>query len=124
MISLRAVRGITLAVCAAGIAGMIVTSVQGHNGAAITFGLITAVAILCSMVATAVAADTTRRVGDRDTAADAVASPQVESLAAMVEDNVQRMVAAGVDEDAVRVLVGESVRLGRALGATLGPASP
>jgi hypothetical protein len=124
MISLRAVRGITVAICVAGIVGMIVTSVQGHNGAAITFGLITAVAILCSMVATAVAADTTSRIGGRDTATDAVASPQVESLAAMVEDNVQRMVAAGVDEDAIRVLVGESVRLGRALAATLGRASP
>jgi hypothetical protein len=49
-------------VCAGGIAGMIVSSVLNHNGAAITFGLITAAAVLCSMVATAVAADVTRQL--------------------------------------------------------------
>ena len=120
MISVRAVRGITLTVCVAGIAGMIVTSIQGHNGAAITFGLITAVAILCSMVATAVAADTVHRFGDGATDAPAPA----ESLAAIVEDHVQRLVATGVDEGTIRALVGESVRLGRTLGPTLGRASP
>jgi hypothetical protein len=51
-----------VAVCAGGIAGMIVSSVLNHNGAAITFGLITAAAVLCSMVATAVAADVTRQL--------------------------------------------------------------
>jgi hypothetical protein len=54
---------LTLVVCAAGIAGMIVTSILNHNGAAVTFGLITAVAVLCSMVAKAMAADTERRLG-------------------------------------------------------------
>ena len=57
MISAGAVRGITIGVCLVGIAGMIVTSALNHNGAAITFGIVTAVAILCSMVATSVAAD-------------------------------------------------------------------
>ena len=109
MISARAVRSIALGVCVAGIAGMIVTSALNHNGAAITFGIVTAVAILCSMVATAVAADARARPESRD-------GPS-EALAARVEEHVQVLVAAGVDEDAVRRLVGESVRLGRTLGA-------
>jgi hypothetical protein len=115
MISLRVVRAVTLMVCVAGIAGMIISSIQGHNGAAITFGLITAVAIVCSMVSTAVAADTARQVGGGDVAVDEP-SPQVDRLAAIVEDRLQAMVTAGVDEDALRALVGESVRLGRTLG--------
>ena len=48
------VRRLTIGVCAAGIAGMIVTSILDHNGAAVTFGLVTAVSVLCSMVATTV----------------------------------------------------------------------
>ena len=119
MISLRLVRGVTLLVCVAGIAGMIVTSVGGHNGAAITFGLITAVAIVCSMVSTAVAADTARSLGS----VDAGQTHPVESLAEIVEGQVQAMVASGVDENALRALVGESVRLGRTLGPTPGRAS-
>jgi hypothetical protein len=123
MISLRVVRGVTLLICVAGIAGMIVTSIGGHNGAAITFGLITAVAIVCSMVSTAVAADTARRLTDRDAAGDVDQTFPVDRLAEMVEDQVQTMVSAGVDESALRALVGESVRLGRTLGATDGRAS-
>jgi hypothetical protein len=109
VISARAVRSIALGVCVAGIAGMIVTSALNHNGAAITFGIVTAVAILCSMVATAVAADGRGRSESSDGTSEA--------LAARVEEHVQVLVSAGVDEDAVRRLVGESVRLGRTLGA-------
>jgi hypothetical protein len=123
MISLRVVRGVTLIICAAGIAGMIVTSIGGHNGAAITFGLITAVAIVCSMVSTAVAADTAHRLTDRDAAGDVEHTLPVDRLAEIVENQVQAMASAGVDESALRALVGESVRLGRTLGATRGRAS-
>ena len=111
MISVGAVRSITIGVCVAGIAGMIVTSALNHNGAAITFGLVTAVAILCSMVATSVAADIRRNA--------APASPNdasSETLAAIVEEQVQSLVGGGADERAIRQLVGEAVRLGRTLG--------
>jgi hypothetical protein len=123
MISLRVVRVVTLVICVAGIAGMIVTSIGGHNGAAITLGLITAVAIVCSMVATAVAADTARRLSDREAGGGVDRTLPVERLAETVEGQLQAMVSAGADEGALRALVGESVRLGRTLGATDGRAS-
>ena len=116
MISARAVRLTAVGTCVVGIAGMIVTSALNHNGAAITFGVITTVAILCSMVATAVAADTLGR--PRATAADGTDGPS-EALAAIVEDQLEVLIEAGVDEGALRQLVGEAVRLGRTLGPTL-----
>ncbi len=108
MITVRAVRIITLVICVAGIVGMIVTSVTDHNGAAITFGLVTAVAILCSMVAKAVAAGIERQ---------SAPLPPADDLAELVETHVSAVVASGASEPAVRQLVGEAVRLGRALGA-------
>jgi len=123
MISLRAVRGATLVICVAGIAGMIVTSIGGHNGAAITFGLITAVAIVCSMVATAVAAETAHRLTGGGGLGGTDQTLPVDRLAEIVENKVQTMVSAGVEEDALRALVGESVRLGRTLEATEARAS-
>ncbi|HET7487159.1 MAG TPA: hypothetical protein VFJ85_04475 [Acidimicrobiales bacterium] len=97
----RAVRRVVVAVCAAGIAGMIVSSVTEHDGAAVTFGLITTAAVLCLVVATAVSRAT-----------PAVPAPD-EAQAAVVEDRVRDLVAGGADETAVRALVGEAVRLGR-----------
>jgi hypothetical protein len=118
VIGARAVRLGALGVCVAGIAGMIVTSALNHNGAAITFGIVTAVAVLCSMVATAVAADTLRSIGRGDTATAGAAAVEGrgDALAALVEDRVCQLVDTGVDEQAVRQLVGEAVRLGRTLG--------
>jgi hypothetical protein len=123
MISARAVRSITIGVCVAGIAGMIVTSALDHNGAAITFGLVTAVAILCSIVATSVAADADRRAGPAGQSGPAwgtgPAGPDQgagEALATIVEEQVKTLVGGGADEQAVRRLVGEAVRLGRTLG--------
>ena len=98
---------IVVAICVAGIAGMIVTSITDHNGAAVTFGLITAVAILCSMVATAVAAGSGG--GGR-----AVAP---EDLGASIEARIAAVVEAGADETEVRALVGEAVRFGRSTAA-------
>jgi hypothetical protein len=109
-VSARAVRLAVIAVCVAGVAGMIVTSVLNHNGAALTFGLITAVAILCLMVATAV----TGGAGLAD-AADA------ERLASSVEESAGELIEAGADEMAVRDLIRHAVRLGRARAA--GPAT-
>ena len=99
----------TIGVCVTGIAGMIVTSILNHNGAAVTFGLITAVAVLCSMVATAVARDGAGRVGPGRPA------PDPEALAPLVEEKIRLLVEAGADEVSVRALVGEAVRLGRSL---------
>jgi hypothetical protein len=73
--------------------------------------LVTAVAILCSMVATSVAADTLVRTG-RAGRGDGPS----EALATIVEEQVQSLVGGGADEQAVRQLVGEAVRLGRTLG--------
>jgi hypothetical protein len=115
VLSVRLVRTLTLLVCGAGIAGMIVTSILNHNGAAVTFGLITAVAVLCSMVAKAVATDTEHRLGrpqDGDNPGVAV-----DTLADLVEQQVQDLVDHGADEATVRQLVGEAVRLGRGLGS-------
>ena len=90
-----AVRRAVLAVCVLGIAGMIVSSIADNTGAALTAGLVTAVAVLCAIVATA------------------VGGPADEEQAARVEAGVQELVAAGADEAAVRRLVGEAVRLGK-----------
>ncbi len=101
-----AVRRIVLAVCVAGIAGMIVSSINDNNGAALTAGLLTAVAVLCLIVATAVTAHDPAAVGG-------VVGDDPEELGARVERGVQDLVEAGADEQGVRALVGDAVRLGR-----------
>jgi hypothetical protein len=98
-VTARAVRIVVIAVCAGGVAGMIVSSILDHNGAALTFGLVTAVAVLCLMVATAV---TTDRLP-----ADA------EQTAAALEDAIGLLVASGADEMAVRNVARTAVHLGR-----------
>jgi hypothetical protein len=97
----RVVRWVVIGVCAVGIGGMIVGSVADNNDVALTFGLITAAAVLCLMVATAVAPPGPDRRGVDD------------EQAAHVEQLVERLVAQGAPETAVRELVGEAVRLGR-----------
>ena len=104
-VSTRAVRRVVLAVCVAGIAGMIVSSVNDNTGAALTFGLVTTVAVVCLVVATAVT-----RPAELPPGAPAAVD---EAQAAHVEALVARLVAAGSDEQAVRSLVREAVRLGR-----------
>jgi hypothetical protein len=94
------VRRVVIAVCVAGIAGMIVSSIADNNGAALTAGLVTAVAVLCLIVTTAVTGP--HGVGIED------------QLAADVEDRVAALVEDGADEQAVRALVTASVKLGRA----------
>jgi hypothetical protein len=110
MITARTVKVSAVAVCAVGIIGMIVSSALDHNGAAITFGLVTAVAVLCSMVATSVAASSS---------AGEVRYPP-DRLAGLVEQQIQALVDGGADEESIRQLVGEAVRLGRALGDQTG----
>lgn len=111
--SVRAVRRVALAICVAGIAGMIASSVADSTGAALTFGLITAVAVICTMVATAVTSGAGR--GHPSPRQQGVVD---EAQAAKVEQLVRRLVAEGADEDQVRGLVSEAVRLGRGGAAT------
>jgi hypothetical protein len=99
----RVVRWVVIGVCIVGIAGIVAGSIADNNAVALTFGLVTAVAVLCLMVATAVSSPAT--------VANTAAFD--EAQAARVENLVGRLVADGAREDAVRQLVGEAVRLGR-----------
>lgn len=89
-----AVRRLVIAVCVGGIAGMIVSSIAESNGAAVTFGVITAVAVLVLVAVTA--------AGPR---------PMTEEQAAELEAAIQQLVAGGADEVAVRDLVRRARRL-------------
>jgi cobalamin biosynthesis protein CobD/CbiB len=100
-VSPGAVRRVVIAVCVAGIAGMIVSSIADNNGAALTAGLVTAVAVLCLIVTTAV------------TGAKVPAESHVEQLAADVEEQVQALVGRAAAEDDLRNLVRAAVKLGR-----------
>jgi hypothetical protein len=103
----RAIRFAVIGVCVAGIAGMIVASATNHNGAAITFGLITAVAVLCQMVATTVANEL-----------KGAAKADVSGAGDALENQVMALVSAGADETAVRDLVRAAARLGRSHGGS------
>jgi len=99
----RRIRAVIIAVFVGGIVGMIVGSIQDNNGTAMTFGIITAIAALGLVLITAVAG------------ADAFARRPAfdEQAAAALEARIAALVEAGGDEDALRELVRESVRLGR-----------
>jgi hypothetical protein len=98
----RWIRRVLLATFVLGIAGMIVASIAERTGAALTAGLVTAVAMLCLVLVTSVApADGFgARVVDEDAAAD-------------VERRVADLVSAGADEAEVRSLVRAAGRLHR-----------
>jgi hypothetical protein len=91
------VRALVIVVCVAGIAGMIVGSIADNNAVAMTFGLVTAAAVLCLIVANAV----TGGAGDPDL------------VGQDVEARVVRLVEAGADESQVRGLVRTAVKLGQ-----------
>jgi hypothetical protein len=107
-----AIRVTVLVVCAGGIAGMIVASATKHNGAAITFGLITAVAVVCQMVATTVWNEVSGVPG-APLGPGAVPLVGPDAAAVEVEGAIQALVDAGAEEAAVRDLVRSAVRLGR-----------
>ncbi|MHB8464997.1 MAG: hypothetical protein ACYDH6_12400 [Acidimicrobiales bacterium] len=111
MIALRAkaIGIVVLGVCGVGVVGMIVTSATHHNGAAITFGLITAVAILCQMTATTVTNELRKAPGAPITT-DAL---RLDDDAVAIEDRIVALVETGAEEAAVRDLVRRAVRLGR-----------
>ena len=94
-------RALVIALCACGIAGMIVSSVRGNNnGWVISFGFLTAVPALALLAVQAVLD------AERGVSVD-------ESLAERVERQVGELHQAGADEDALRRLVRDAVRLGR-----------
>ncbi len=82
---------------------MIASSIADNNGAAMTAGLVTAVAVLCLIVATSVTG-----------AGHVAAESHLQQLAADLEDHVTEVVAQGASEDDVRALIGAAVKLGRA----------
>jgi hypothetical protein len=98
----RVVRWVVVGVCVVGIAGMIVGSVSDDNATALTFGLVTAAAVVSLMVATAVSPPAAGSAATFD-----------EVQARRVEELVEGLVAEGAPEERVRELVGEAVRLGR-----------
>ena len=95
------VRGLALLLCAAGIVGMIVTSIADRVGAAIAFGFLGVTGALALLL-----------VGVLVPAVEA-ASAWDEEQAAAVEDAIRRLVAAGADEDDIRATVRAAIRLGR-----------
>ena len=101
--SVRTTRRLLVAACVCGIAGMIATSIADSNGGALTFGVLTAAGALGLVLVTAV------------TTGGVAADP--DEVAADVEDRIAALVAAGADEQAVRALVRDAVRLGRAAAA-------
>ncbi len=102
----RRLRQAVIAVCAAGIAGMIAGSIADNNGTAITFGLVTAVAALGLILITAV----TRPEAYEERGG---APQSFEADAEAIEQRVVALAEAGVDEEALRSLVRQAVRLGR-----------
>ena len=84
-----------------GIAGMIVGSIADNNGMAITFGLVTAVAAVGLILVTAVAGP-----GGFARTGPTSRPRRRRAAGALVEEQVDELVAAGADERAVRELVG------------------
>jgi len=86
---------------------MIVTSIRDSIDGAITFGLLTAGAVLCLILVTAVAGkDAFGRPGEPDP-----------DRAAHVERQIAALVRDGVDETRLRQLARDSVALGREMSA-------
>lgn len=119
-----------------GIPGMIITSITNHEGAAITFGLVAAVAALCLIAVTAAVVDPAQQVvpsvvaipgtppaasapAASEPAANAPArsapagTDDTETQAEALEDRIEALVADGADEAAVRDLVRAAVRMAR-----------
>ncbi len=92
------VRRVVATVCTGAVAGMIVSAATHHLGGVIALGCVASVAILALMTAVA----TSPRPATFD-----------EERARRVEQLVAELVGRGADEEELRGLVGEAVRLGR-----------
>jgi len=99
--ALRIIRTACIAVFVLGIAGMIVTSINGNNvGLVTTIGLTTAVAALVLLTASTVGAR--RRLDVFD-----------DALAERIEGQILELSRTGTDEDSLRRLVTDAIDLGR-----------
>jgi hypothetical protein len=105
-VSPRLLRLIVIAISIVGIAGMIVGSIADNNGTAITFGLVTAIAVLGLILVTAAAGPDAFRRAPAE-------APVDDEQAAALEAQMQALIDAGADERQVRELVRAAVRLGR-----------
>jgi hypothetical protein len=103
----RAIRRLAIAACGACIPAMILLTLLHHDGGALTFGLLGAVAVLVLMVQTSI----TR--GSDGPFARAVADD--EGLARRVEAGVEALVASGTAEHELRGVIRDAVALGQAL---------
>jgi hypothetical protein len=112
----KAVRVAAMAVFfAIGIPGMIVTSINGNAGAAVTFGLLTVPFVLVLLAVTAV---TTGRLSPTEMSAGPPSLPPSgppldEAEAEALEARVNALVAKGADEQEVRDLVRSALRMAR-----------
>lgn len=99
--SLRVIRIVCIVIFVAGIAGMIITSINGNNvGLVTTIGLTTAISALILMTASTVA--NKRRIDVFD-----------DAKAERIERRIAELRAKGADETELRTLVRESIDLGR-----------
>jgi hypothetical protein len=97
---LKIARIICAAIFIAGIPSLIISSIIDNNGAVLTFGLITATTAVVLVAISTVTA--TERIDVFD-----------DALAERVEQRVAELIAAGADEEKVRLLVRESIELAR-----------
>lgn len=113
-------RRLVLVVFLAGIGGMIAGSIKDSNGAALSAGVVTAIAafglILITSVAPPGSLSRPSAAADDEPAAGsgpgARAAPVDEAVAADVERRINALVANGADEQQVRQLVRRAMDLG------------
>ena len=99
--SLRVIRWVCAVVFVCGIAGIIVSSINGNNeGWVVTIGLTTTLAAITLIIASTVASRS------RIPAFNDVAAERLESL-------ISAEIANGANEDALREIVRRAVELGR-----------
>ncbi|MCP3857830.1 MAG: hypothetical protein GY698_24420 [Actinomycetia bacterium] len=106
MVTPRLVRRVVLVVCVVGVIGMIVGSIADRTGVAISFGIMTALAMGGLILVTSV-------VGP-----DSFGGPRPvpEREAAAVDAAIDQLLESGADEDQVRELARRALALGRRLG--------
>ena len=98
--SLKALRQVVAFCCLGSLGGLIAGSIADNNGAAITAGMVGAIAMLCLIATNAVV-----RGNNLGGAQDA--------LAAELEARVNELVTSGADERALRDVVRKAIRYGR-----------
>ena len=104
-----------MAVCVCGVIGMIASAATKLLGGVLTFGVATAIAVLCLLVATAVG-DSSTAEGAEANRSDSGGHPNIPNDQALrVEEKIAALLVSGADETEVRDLVREAVSLGKVL---------